>query len=91
MRSFEAEAFSGTVIEVMHRKGDLMGSDGIEAQLLREELSDEVIHVLVGAALPGGVGMGEIEVGIESASDPFMICKLLAVADYSTSAHGVAG
>lgn len=78
MRGIEAETFSGAVIEVMHRKGGLMKSDGIKAKILREGLSDEATNVLVGAALPGGVGMGEIEVGIENEGVPFMICELLA-------------
>jgi len=67
------------MVEAMHGKGDLMRSDGIEAQLLRKELSDEAVHVLVGATLPGGVGMGEEEVGIESPGDSFMLGELLAV------------
>jgi hypothetical protein len=51
--------------------------DGFEPHLLRKELSDEAIHVLVGAALPGGVGMGEVEVGAEFAGDPLMLGELL--------------
>lgn len=43
----------------MHCERDLMRGDGIEAQLLGKELSDEAVHVLVGATLPGSIGMGE--------------------------------
>ena len=60
-------------------EGNLLRGDGVEAQLLWKELSDESIHVLVGTALPGGIGMGEVEVGIESAGESFMLCELPAV------------
>lgn len=63
----------------MHGEGDLMRGDGIEAQLLREELSDEAVHVLVGAALPGSIRMCEVEVGIECPGNAFMSCELAAV------------
>ena len=59
------------MVESMHGESDLMRGDGIKAQLLREELPDEAVHVLVGAALPRGIGMREVEVGIECPGDPF--------------------
>ena len=61
MGCLETEAFSGTVIDSMHGEGDIsLRGDGIpEAHLLREELSDEAVHVLVGATLPGGIGMSD--------------------------------
>lgn len=37
------------MVESMHGEGDLMRGDEIEAQLLREELPDEAVHVLVGS------------------------------------------
>jgi hypothetical protein len=40
MRCFEAEAFSGSVVESVHNEGDVLFSDGIEAHFLREELAD---------------------------------------------------
>ena len=39
----------------------------------------EAVHVLVGATLPGGVGKGKEEIGIESPRNPFVLCELLAV------------
>ena len=51
MRRFEAEAFSGTVIEAVHGEGDLVRSDGIEAHLLREELANQAVHIFVRAEL----------------------------------------
>lgn len=67
-----AEARSGTVVELMHSEGDLMRSEGIEAQLLGKELLDEAVHVLVAATLPRIIGMDEEEVGIKGAGNPFM-------------------
>lgn len=56
-----------------------MSHDGIEAQLFRKELSNEAVHVLVGATLPRGIGMGEQEVGVESPGYAFMLGKPLAI------------
>ena len=52
MRCFEAEAFSRTVVEMVHSQFDVVQRDGFEGHFLREELTDEAIHVFVGAALP---------------------------------------
>ncbi len=62
MRRFEAEAFSGTVIEAMHGEGNLVKDNGIEAHFLLEELANQAVHILVRAALPGSIGMSEEEV-----------------------------
>lgn len=67
------------MIESMHGEGDLLSGDGIEGHLLRKELPDETVHVLVGATLPRGIGMGEEEVGIEYLGDSLMASELLAV------------
>ncbi len=52
MRRSKAEAFSGAMVESMHGEYNLLSSDGIETELLGEELSDEAVHVLVGTAFP---------------------------------------
>jgi len=75
----EAEVFSGAVIVSMLGEGDLPSGDEIEAHLLRKELPDEAVHVLVGATLPGGIAMGEEEVGIAHLGDSLMASELLAV------------
>lgn len=67
------------MIEVVHGKGGVLGGDGFEAHLFREELTDEAVHVFVGAAFPGGIGMSEVEVGAERLGNPFMLSELLAV------------
>ena len=45
MGCFEAEAFSGAVVETVHGELDVCAGDGLEAHLLREELADEPVHV----------------------------------------------
>lgn len=79
MGCFETEALSGPMIESMHREGDLLRRDEIKAQLLREELPDEAVHVLVGTTLPRGVEMREVKVGSEPLCDPFMFGELATV------------
>lgn len=76
---FEAEAFSGSVVEAVHSEGDVLGRDGVEAHLFREELADQAVHVLISPTLPGGIGMSEEEVGIEFLGDALMLGELLAV------------
>ena len=62
MGCFEAEAFSWSVIEAVGHEGDVLFGDIVERHLLGEELADEPVHVFIGAALPGSVGMGEVEI-----------------------------
>ena len=41
----------------MHGEGKLIMGNGIEVHLLREELANQAVHILVRAALPGSIGM----------------------------------
>lgn len=79
MRGSESEAFSGPMIQSVHGKQDIFLGDGVEAHLLRKELPNQAIHVFVGAALPGRIGMGKEEVGVELLGNLFMLGELLAV------------
>lgn len=79
MRRSEAEALSGPMIQSFHGEADLLRSDGIEAAFLGEVLAHQPIRVLVGAALPGSVRMGEVEGGIEFPGDGLVFGKLFAV------------
>ena len=79
MRRLEAEAFSGPVIELVHGEFDIAPGDFAEGHFLREELSDEAIHILVSPALPRGVGTSEVEVSAEFAGDPLVLSELPAV------------
>ena len=47
--------------------------------MFREEQAQQSVEVLIGAALPGSVGMREIVARFQFFDDPFMLCKLLAV------------
>ena len=79
MRCFEAEAFSGTVIEAVHSEGNLVRGNGIEAHPLREERANQAVHILVRAAFPGGLGVSEVEVRVEFFGDTLVLGELLAV------------
>ena len=59
VRGFEAEDFAWTVVESVFDGGELLMGDEAQIHALREELSDEAIGVLVGAALPGAVRVTE--------------------------------
>ena len=75
----EPEAFSGSVIQTVHSEGDIVFRDGVEAHLLGKELPDQTIHVFVGAALPGRIGMGKEKVSVELFGNPFMLGELFAI------------
>ena len=47
------------MIQSMHGEFDVLLGDFPEGHFLWEELADQAIHVLVGAALPGNIGMGD--------------------------------
>lgn len=65
MGHFEAQAFSGAVIEAVHDEGDVLGCDGIEAHFLWEELTDKTVHVFVCTALPRSVWVRKEEGSIQ--------------------------
>src|SRR5256885_1387180 len=65
VRGEEAETAAGTVIEV---GGDLVAKglgEMTERDCFGQILTDESVGVLVGPPLPGVVGSGEVEGGIE--------------------------
>ncbi len=69
MGCFEAEAFSGAVIEAVGDESDVLVGDVVESHLLGEELADEPVHVFIGATLPGCVRMREVEIGSQFLGD----------------------
>lgn len=79
MKYFEAEAFSGSVVGVVHSDKDFLFCDEIEVHFFREEFADEAIHVLVGAALPRGAGMNEEEVSTEFLGNPLVLGEFSAI------------
>jgi hypothetical protein len=56
----EGEAIAGVVIESMHGEPNVLLGGGFERHLLRKELSDESVDILVGVAFPRDVGIGEM-------------------------------
>lgn len=67
------------MIESLHRECDLLVGDRIEAQPLRKELTNEAVHILVGAPLPRGIGVSEEEASVKLFGNPFVLGKFLAV------------
>jgi hypothetical protein len=65
VRRFEAEVFSGTVIESICIKFNVILRGQLEGHFLRKKLADVAVHILVGTAFPRGIGMGEKEVSAE--------------------------
>ena len=62
---FVAQAFSGPVVEAVLGQSYLIVSHFFQLAVLGEELADKAVEVFVGAAHPGGVRMGEVEVQLE--------------------------
>ena len=79
MGRFVAEAFSGTVVEAIHREFDVFRCNGFESPLFREELSDEAVHFFVGTAFLGGIGMCKEEICAELLGDLFVLSEFPAV------------
>ena len=79
MWCFVAQAFSGPVVEEVLGQGYLIVGHFFQLAVLGKELTDQAIEVFVGAAFPGGVRMGEVEVQLERGGDPLMLGKLFAI------------
>ena len=75
-RGSVAKAFSGFIIE---RESQIL-ERGIrhlsEVRFLGESSADETIGVLIGASLPGAVGVGKVEYGLEFCRNILMPGKL---------------
>lgn len=67
------------MIEFIHDPFQFLVSHSCQVAILRNVLSYEAIHILIAAALPGGIEMGEKEVDLEFSGDALMLSKLLAV------------
>ena len=61
------------------RQGYLVVRDLFESAVFGKELADKSVEVFVGAAFPGGMGMGEVVVQLQVCCDPLMLGELLAV------------
>ena len=79
VRSEEAEAFTGAVIEMMSDLSAETWGKMSETSALGEVLTDESVGVLVGAAFPGVMGSGEEEGSIECVFDRLVAVELGSV------------
>ena len=68
-----------SIVELCHDLLPFGLSDRVEATGLREVLPDQAIGVLVAAALPGGVGLGEVEADAPVPGDPLVVGELSAL------------
>ena len=68
----ESKSFSGAIVQFDHGRFNLLVSDGGKVSVLGEILPDKPVGIFVGAALPGGIGMREIEFSIQLLADGFV-------------------
>ena len=64
--------------------GRTVAQDLLEGSVLGQVLADQSVGVLVGTALPGDVGIGEVDVGLELVRQHLMTRELLAVVQGQT-------
>jgi hypothetical protein len=76
---FIAQAFSGPVVEAVLRQGYLIVGYFFELAVFGEELAHKAVEVFIGAAFPGGVRMGEVEVQLKRGGDPLVLGELFAI------------
>lgn len=69
MQGFAAETLSWPMIAAVQGEGDVFAGDVVEGHFLGEELADQAIHIFVGTALPGTIGMGKEELRIDAVGD----------------------
>ena len=74
-----AEDLPGAVVKALLDPAQLRVGDRAEIKLARQVLANETVGVFVAATLPGGVRIGEVEVGLQCAGNELMFGKLLAV------------
>ena len=79
VRSEEAEAFAGAIIEALLYNEAVALGDVCERRTFGYILSDEAIGVFVGAAFPSVVRGSEVEGGAEFSFDIFIAVELGAV------------
>jgi len=57
----EAEAFAGPVVDLADIGAELFGGDLAQIGAFGQVLAQQAVGVLVGAPLPGMIGMGEVD------------------------------
>src|SRR3990172_5262104 len=74
-----AEALARTMVESVFDHAELRSGQGGQVPRLGEVLTHQAVGVLVGAALPRAIRIGEIEPGVEVGGDPLVKRELTAV------------
>jgi len=59
-----SEAFSGSIIDLLDDDVELFLCEVAEAGAFGQVATNESVGILVGTALPGTVGLGEVDVGV---------------------------
>jgi len=75
----EAQAFAGSVVELVGDGVEVGFGDGAEVGALGEVLAQQAVGVLVGAALPGGVRVAEVDLDAGVETDLFSVAHLGAL------------
>ena len=72
-------AFAWSCVELVGNYIAVLLSDGRHVHSFRQVLSDQTVEVLVGTALPGVVGRGEVELELSGLFDLFIGMELGAI------------
>lgn len=78
-RCFETQSFAWSEIEPGHSLFKFFLGNGLEVRFLGKILSKQSIRVFMGAALPRGLGMGEVKIESKCFSDLFGVSELFTV------------
>ena len=79
LRGGETQSFPGPAVDFVLDLLDEVVRHVAEIETLGKILSDELVHVLDGAFLPGGVGVGEVNRGAQGLRNPLMAGELAPV------------
>ena len=86
-----AETVPRPIVELCHDLLQLGLGDRVEAAGLREVLPDQAIGVLVATALPGGVGLGEVEADAQVPGDPLVVGNSVPLSEVRVRTCGASG
>ena len=76
MRGAKAKCFSRAVVESLHHLFDRLRCNAGEVATFGKILAHQTVGVLIESPLPGGIGMGKVEVSLQFGSKVLMACKL---------------
>ena len=79
---------AGSAVEAVLDGLDLGVGDGGEAGALGEVVADQAVGVLVGGALPGAVGVGEVDRDVGGGGEDGVLGHLAALVPGDRGSHG---